>query len=241
MKRAVVFILAWSVTAAAMAAGPLTLGLRQQLRIQERLLADSFSELQRHESRIESAWVRVQRESSDLLRAQEQGEDLDSLQLREADLRQAESELMMHIGEAQRLRRALMTTRMTIEETLEQIRQLEGGADIGEDPLSGTWRMIVEPGGQDGYLSLELEGTLVQGTYQLSGGWSGSVRGTLVARKVRLERIDSQIGFAAIFYANLVTAGTEPRLEGSWEATQLASGLPSSGTWVAEKLEDVPE
>jgi hypothetical protein len=234
-------VLVLLVVGTAMAAGPLTVGLRQQLRIQERLLEEAVDELQRHESRVEATWVRVQREAADLLRAQDQGEDLESLKLRDADLRQAEAELMMNLGEAQRLRRLLITTQLTIDEIEEQVRQLEGRADSGEDPLSGTWRMILEPGGQEGYLNLQLEGTLVQGTYQLSGDWSGSVRGTLVARKVRLERIDSQIGFAAIFHANLVLAGRQPRLEGTWEATQLASGLPSRGTWIAERLDEIPE
>jgi hypothetical protein len=62
-----------------------------------------------------------------------------------------------------------------------------------------------------------------------------------VSRKVRLERIDSQIGFAAIFYGRLVRGGNDARLEGTWEATQLASGLPSAGTWVADKVSEPAE
>ena len=58
---------------------------------------------------------------------------------------------------------------------------------------------MVEPG-QEGVAHLNQRGTLVEGTYSLSGGFSGSFRGTFVAGKVRLERIDSQYGFAAIYY-----------------------------------------
>jgi len=55
---------------------------------------------------------------------------------------------------------------------------------------------------------------------------------------VRLERIDSQIGFAAIFYGRLVGRGENLRLQGNWEATQLASGLPSRGSWTATRVSD---
>jgi hypothetical protein len=79
---------------------------------------------------------------------------------------------------------------------------------------------------------------LVTGTYSLSGGFSGSFRGTFVAGKVRLERIDSQYGFAAIFYGRLVGRGKNARLQGNWEATQLSSGLPSMGSWTATRIVD---
>jgi len=71
--------------------------------------------------------------------------------------------------------------------------------------------------------------------YQLSGGWKGSLRGTFIDGDVRLERIDSQQGFVAVYTGRLVTRDTEKRLEGTWDATNLAAGLPTSGTWVARR------
>jgi hypothetical protein len=67
------------------------------------------------------------------------------------------------------------------------------------------------------------------------------LRGTLVSGKVRLERIDSQVGYAATLYAKLTVRAAESRLEGTWEATQLSAGLPSGGSWYAERLEEVAE
>jgi hypothetical protein len=189
---------------------------------------------------IQGAWDRVERQSTDLRRAQEQGESLDSLRLREADLRQAEAELGMHIGQAQKLRREMIATRMRFDETEAEVRRLEAKVGSDEDPLSGPWRLVVEPGGQEGYMSLQLDGTLIAGSYQLAGGWTGSLRGTLVAGKVRLERIDSQLGYVSVFYARLSGEGEGARLEGTWEATQLATGMPSSGTWVAERVTELP-
>jgi hypothetical protein len=220
---------------------PVTDGLREQLKIQQALMERDQQQYQDHRTQLQEAWVRVERESADLFQAQQQGESLESLQLRDEDLRQAESELLMHLFSMQRVRRSMLASRAVIAEVEEEIRRLDAQVGAGDDPLSGTWRLAMEPGGQEGLMYLQLNGTLVQGTYQLEGDWSGSLRGTLVSRKLRLERIDSQIGFAAILHGRLQLRGKGPRIQGSWEATQLASGMPSSGTWIAEKLEEPPD
>ena len=122
----------------------------------------------------------------------------------------------------------------SIELEMQRLAAEGGGADA---PLTGAWQFTVEPG-QEGVAYLQQQGTLVTGTYSLSGGFSGSFRGTFVAGKVRLERIDSQYGFAAIYYGRLVGRGRNARLQGNWEATQLASGLPSRGSWTASRVID---
>lgn len=240
MRRILLALLVVAVAAGTEAALPLAQALREELRIQERLLSLNLSELQQQEEQIRAAWDRVDRQGEDLIRAEVQEESLDSLRLREADLRQAEAELEMHIHQAQQLRRELISLRVRFEEVLSEVRRLESTVGEAEDPLSGPWRIVIEPGGQEGYMSLELDGTLVQGTYQLTGGWTGSFRGTFVAGKVRLERIDSQMGFATILYARLVGSGVGARMEGTWDATQLASGLPSAGSWIAERVQELP-
>ncbi len=223
------------------AAHPLALLLREELKIKGELLQEELSQLERHDSQVQEAWVRVERLSADLLRAQNQDESLESLRLRDQDLRLVEAELQMHLEHSQRLRHSIMSTRAEIDKIAAEVLRLEDQLGRDKDPLTGTWRIVSEPGGQEGYLYLELNGTLVSGTYTLSGGWSGSLRGTLVARKIRLERIDSQIGFAAKLFGRLKTRGTTPRIEGTWDSTQLAVGLPTTGTWFAEKVEELPE
>jgi hypothetical protein len=128
-----------------------------------------------------------------------------------------------------------------IASTEAEIRRLDGAVGPEADPLSGTWRLVLEPGGQEGLMFLRLDGSLVQGTYRLSGNFSGSLRGSLVSDKVRLERVDSQLGFVATLYGKLTGEGEAARLEGSWEATQLAVGMPSGGHWLAERVEEAPE
>ena len=112
-------------------------------------------------------------------------------------------------------------------------------------PLEGTstglgagnpfWNVAIEPGGLKGNFDLRLDGTIVTGVYQLSGGWKGSLRGTFIDGSVHLERIDTQQGFVATYDGRLVVRGGEKRLEGSWQATNLAAGLPGAGTWVGRR------
>jgi len=239
MRRGLLILLCVASASLASASQPLADGLRKQIAIHEEMMRLDMLEFEDQRARLQEAWVRVERGSADLFAAEEQGESLESLNLRDEDLRQAEAELMMELFAGQRLRRALLESQAMIAATEAEIRRLEGAVGPEGDPITGTWTLVLEPGGQEGLMFLRLDGTLIQGTYRLSGDWSGSVRGTYVAGKVRLERVDSQLGFAAIMYGRLSERGPTPRMEGSWEATQLASGLPSGGNWVAER-EDEP-
>jgi hypothetical protein len=118
-----------------------------------------------------------------------------------------------------------------------RIARLEADAAEGragaEDPLSGDWTMRVDPGSQTGEIHFSLDGTLVSGDYTLEGGFSGSIRGTLVGDRLRFERVDSRLGFNAVYYGRLVRGSDS--ISGTWEATELSSGGPSSGTWAAQK------
>lgn len=241
MMRALRWMVCLAAAVPAFAAQPVTQGLREQLRIQSELLRLDLEELEEQRAKLQEAWVRVERSAADLTAAQQQGESLESLKLRDEDLRQAESELMMHLANLQRIRRDVLVKQALLDATADEIDRLEQQVGPEDDPLSGTWRVVMEPGGQEGLMFLQLDGTLVQGTYRLSGDWSGSLRGTLVSGKVRLERIDSQVGYAATLYGKLASRGGEARLEGTWEATQLSAGLPSSGSWIAERVEELPE
>lgn len=233
MKRAMLLCAMVAVMGPSAAAAQVVDGLREQVRIRENIrqgqlqdLADAFRELR-------ETWASLEQQTGNLLRAPNQtGLTVDDVRLRDEELRRLESSLLDGLLEAQQLRRALLENWTMMAAMNEEIQRLSGGAEIAAAPLTGTWELVVEPG-QEGVAALQQQGTLVTGTYALSGGFSGSFRGTFVAGKVRLERIDSQIGFAAIFYGRLAGSGRNRRLEGNWEATQLASGLPSAGNWTA--------
>lgn len=237
--RVVLVVLAMSGTAHA--TSPVVLALQQAQSIEQNIVTGEMAQVERVRARLNEAWNRAERGSADFLDAMADGETQESLILREEDLRQAESELLMGLLEIQRLRHSLLKSAARITETEAELRRLGRRQGAERDPLTGSWAMTWEPGGLEGRLDLILDGTLVQGNYVMDGGWSGSMRGSLVNRRIRLERIDSQLGFAAIYYADLVLDGPTPRLVGKWEATQLATGLPSAGGWVAVRIDESQE
>jgi len=192
------------------------------------LMAEGIAELERQNGLMRETWARLDAGSAAMIDAQRQGADLDALRTREEQLQEMESQLLMRLFEVQRVRRDVFAHLAVIEAAGDL------GAQASDDSgvLDGPWNIAVQPG-LTGKIFLVQQGTLVSGTYELSGGWTGSLRGTLVANKVRLERIDSQLGFAAIFYGEL-NLGAEPNvIRGRWEATQLATGMPSAGGWRA--------
>jgi len=214
--------------------------LRAELEVQNGMVRDLVKKLEESQILLEDSWSRVDRLALDLVRAQQEGEDAESLVSRDADLRDAEGELMMRLFACQRIRASLATIRNHIASLEREVKKLEAGAADHKDPISGRWKLVVDPGGLEGEMELTLNGTLVDGIYQLQGGWFGSFRGTLVAGRVRLERVDSRLGFASVFYGEL-THDDPPRLQGTWEGTHLSAGQPSVGTWVAEKINETQD
>lgn len=204
--------------------------VRALVAVHTALLEASVDELEHSNGRLSEAWARVESAAGALVEAQRQGESLESLRLREEQLRTLEAELQMRLTEARTARRDVLTNQ-TVVEVARGLAPAERGP---EDLLTGTWNLNVQPD-LTGTAYLVQQGTLVSGTYELSGGWKGSFRGTLVANKVRLERIDSQLGFAAIFYGGVVENGENVVIQGRWEATQLATGMPSAGGWSAKR------
>jgi hypothetical protein len=192
------------------------------------LMAEGIAELERQNGLMQEIWARLDAGSAAMVDAQRQGTDLDALRTREDQLQELESQLLMRLFEVQRVRRDVFAHLAVIEAA--GVLGAQASDEFGV--LDGPWDITVQPG-LTGKIFLVQQGTLVSGTYELSGGWTGSLRGTLVANKVRLERIDSQLGFAAIFYGEL-NVGAEPNvIRGRWEATQLATGMPSAGGWRA--------
>jgi hypothetical protein len=211
--------------------------LLEQLKIRETILAGQIEDMVEARADLIEAWTRLDQQTGGLMQAQREGETVDSLRLRDEELRQVEMQVLAGVSRTQELRRSMLENRTMLAAISTEVQRLAADVGAADAPLTGTWQLVVEPG-QEGMAFLQQQGTLVSGTYALSGDFSGSFRGTLVAGKVRLERIDSQIGFAAIFYGRLIGRGQNARIQGNWEATQLASGLPSAGTWTATRVQE---
>jgi hypothetical protein len=115
----------------------------------------------------------------------------------------------------------------------DQLDSLEAQRDAIVGALTGTWDIVLMPGGQRGSAALQQTGALVTGTYELDGDWTGSLQGTLVNRKVFLLRIDSKLGKSMEFEGYLSSDGE--RIRGSWLNYELAGATGSTGQWSAER------
>ncbi|MGV8038781.1 MAG: hypothetical protein AB2L07_01395 [Thermoanaerobaculaceae bacterium] len=208
---------------------------KAQSEIEKRLLANDLTALEKAQGDLSDASFRLLRLGDDLIRAEREGEDVAGLQARSADIARAEAEVARLIGTCQMLRTAIGVRRSVLEQMQAEIKRLEEAGQASQDELSGRWSVAIEPGGMKGTFDLRLDGTLVTGVYQLAGGWKGSLRGTLIGEVVRLERIDTQQGFVAVYSGRLVAREGGKRIEGSWDATNLAAGMPAAGTWVARR------
>jgi len=189
-----------------------------------------MAELEAEHGEIQTVWSLVDAANKAFMDAQRQGTSVEDLGIQDEQLLEQEAQLLVRISEIQRARRELLTHRAVVDAA--------GGSQASQSEqvgvLTGRWDLSVQPG-LKGTTYLVQQGTLVSGTYELSGGWTGSFRGTLVGNKIRLERIDSQLGFAAIFYGEVNLTADPDAIQGRWEATQLATGLPSAGGWSATR------
>ncbi len=118
-------------------------------------------------------------------------------------------------------------------------REVAAGLPGHEDPLTGDWRIRIDPGAQEGDLHLSLDGTIVSGSYSLEGDLTGSVRGTFVGDVLKIDRIDSRLGFVAVYYGRLMADGVT--ITGTWEGTELNNAGPTSGTWTAARKPETEE
>jgi hypothetical protein len=115
----------------------------------------------------------------------------------------------------------------------EQLAEIAGQESEQAGALSGVWNVVFMPLEHRGRFDLRQSGTVVTGTYRLDGGWSGSLQGTLVQRKVYLVRIDSKLGKSMELEGFLASDGETIR--GTWLNYEMAGGDGSSGQWTATK------
>lgn len=115
-----------------------------------------------------------------------------------------------------------------------QLSQLEGPREPEEAGLlTGTWDIVLLPLDQKGSCVLRQTGAVLSGTYRLQGGYSGSLQGTLVNRKVYLVRIDSRLGKIMELEGFLAADGKVIR--GTWLNYELAGAEGSTGHWAATR------
>lgn len=105
---------------------------------------------------------------------------------------------------------------------------------VDKTGLDGLWQIELAGAGIDGVVDFRSEGTLVTGTYRLSDGSRGSMRGTLVNHRLDLERIDWDRGFDTTLRGEFNAAAGV--IEGTWIALDVSGGAPTSGSWTARRI-----
>lgn len=211
--------------------------LSSQLAVEKRMLTRDLEELNRAMVEAARATERVTRLSTDLKEAL-RSEDVDPFSLSEREDTLTEAEATQNVLEEKfrAVRQRIVERRQRVALLQEEIARRRDESRASGDVLSGTWEVVSYPGPVKGTLELELDGTLVSGSYVFDGGWSGSLRGNLAGDRLRLERWDAELGFSTVYYGRLSVA--EKSIKGTWEATDLAAGRPASGTWVARRRDE---
>ena len=159
----------------------------------------------------------------------------DELARREESVASVEQEAKSLLERRRLLADRLVERRRTIALLEAEI----SGRGRGSDLLSGRFSVLVDPGEQRGVFHLSLAGTIVSGEYTLEGGYAGSLRGTLIADRLRLERVDSKLGFSTIYFGRLARDGSS--VSGTWESTTFGTGTAASGRWRAVREEEREE
>jgi hypothetical protein len=149
------------------------------------------------------------------------------------EIERNEAERTQLVAGERRLVERIREGRRRIELLEQQLQALHAREREEAGPLSGSWSLVLLPVEQRGTFELVQTGTLLSGTYRLDGGWTGSLQGTLVNRKVYLVRIDSKLGRSMEFEGYLSSDGKQIR--GSWLNYELAGGEGSTGQWSARK------
>jgi hypothetical protein len=210
--------------------------LRADLARERRRMATDVSQLADIGRRLEVATgdlATASRAVADL--AARSDASVDEIVRREDAVASAEQEVKTLLDRRRLLVERLVERRRNIALLDSELRAKRPAA-AAADLLSGRWNVTVEPGEQRGIFRVALDGTLVSGEYSLEGGFSGSLRGTLIGDRLRLERVDSQLGFTTIYYGRLARDGSQ--LAGTWESTTFGTGAAGAGRWRAQPIKD---
>ncbi|HEY2289765.1 MAG TPA: hypothetical protein VGM86_03595, partial [Thermoanaerobaculia bacterium] len=186
-----------------------------ELRLEQRLLLLDLLAYNQTRNQERSASQRV----ADVLSRLDQALASDAVSL--GSLESLQDELAVARGTAHAAEDKLNLQIEKLQERLRRIALLEGdtGAPVrAADAVSGRWRVAILPMNATATFDFRLDGTVVNGTYKIDGGTSGSFRGTFAAGNLRLLRIDAQGGTDSVWLGAVANG----RITGTWTANELA-------------------
>ena len=208
------------------------LELERELLAEElRQFADARREQRRALNRFETALAAV---DAAIDGRQVSVEGMEALERR---VESAESELEAANRRARRWRNRLQDSLRRTAALETRIEIQSRGPGVRSDPLSGRWRLEVEPDTKKGVLDLRFSANLITGFYALEDGSTASLRGTYSGGTLRLDRVDALRGFDAVWVGEVDLASRT--IAGTWTATELSSGGPVRGSWKAIKIDAI--
>ncbi len=167
---------------------------------------------------------------------------LSSLEIKELEITNAEEQRESLIKEGELARERIKERLHRLFLLDQKIAELKDVLPKEEESITGNWDVTLLPGGDKGNVILKQSGTIVTGQYQFEGGWKGSFQGTLIDRKVFMQRIDSKLGRIGEFEGYLSSDGKSMR--GTWQNYELTVSGDStlskspSGSWAATRREE---
>ena len=210
--------------------GGVAAAVAADLEVEQALLEDALKRYDEHatrRARVVDRLAALQAALDQAVRSGDEGVDALLEEVERAEAERTELMTAQHVTVARidEHRRRIQLLRL-------QLESLQT-TDVPTGPLAGRWEVVLLPLEQRGVFLIRQTGAVVGGTYTLEGGWSGSLQGTLVDRKVHLVRIDSKLGRSMELEGRLSADGS--RITGTWQNYELAAGSSSSGQWSASK------
>lgn len=152
---------------------------------------------------------------------------------KELELMGAERAATAMQDEGRRLREQIRDKQEQMAILLQQIEILRASLPTQRESVTGIWDVTLLPGGEKGVFALFQSGTVVSGQYVLDGPFRGSLDGTLIDRRLMLQRIDDRLGRSMDFSGFLSPDGQA--LRGTWENYDLANGQTRTGSWAGKR------
>ncbi len=217
-------------TAAALA------GLEEQAELGESLIAGAVEAYDQAVTDRNAAQQRLAQEQQRLdeligdegrLTARELSARTNALEQARADVAARESDVGRRLDDLRRL----LDQREALAEHIALLRQR---MPAEREFLTGVWEVRWFPAGVTGTFFIDQSGTLVTGQYRLRPLGSGSLQGTFVGGKLRLQRIDRERGRDAELEGFVDADGRQIR--GTWQGYELVQGGIPHGQWVARRV-----
>ncbi len=120
--------------------------LREQIKVRETVLASQMEDLAASRETLRELWSLLEEQTGALMRAMREGETLDGIRLRDEELRRIESAIQGALFKTQQARSTVLENSTMLAALTTEVERLSTQVGAGEAPLTGTWRLVVEPG-----------------------------------------------------------------------------------------------